>query len=96
MSDRRRIAVYYNVGWGGGRRWLYECVSRLSAYHDLDLFCVDRAPDAPHYPDVTEFAEQTFTLPFADLPQRRGLLKRLHRGPVAPAARAHPQRLLLS
>ena len=75
MSGRKRIAVYYNVGWGGGRRWLYECVSRLSAYHDLDLFSVDRAPDVPHYPDVTEFAAHAFTIPFADLPQRRGLLK---------------------
>jgi glycosyltransferase involved in cell wall biosynthesis len=75
VTDRRRIAVYYNVGWGGGRRWLYECVSRLSAYHDLDLFCVDRAPDVPPYPDVTEFAKRAFTVPFADLPQRRGLLK---------------------
>ncbi len=77
MSTRRRIAVYYNVGWGGGRRWLYECMSRLSAYHDLDLFSVDRAPDVPHYPDVTEFAEHAYAVPFADLPQRTGVLKPL-------------------
>jgi glycosyltransferase involved in cell wall biosynthesis len=77
MTDRRRIAVYYNVGWGGGRRWLYECVSRLSEYHDLDLYCVDRAPDEPHYPDATEFAEHAYTVPFSDLPKRSGLLKPL-------------------
>lgn len=77
MSERKRVAVYYNVGWGGGRRWLYECVSRLSAYHDLDSFSVDRAPELTHYPDVTEFAEHTTTIPFADLPPRRGLLKPL-------------------
>jgi len=74
---RRRIAVYYNVGWGGGRRWLYECVARLSSYHDLDLYCIDRAPDEPHYPDVTEFAEHAHTVPFADLPRRSGILKPL-------------------
>lgn len=77
MTARRRIALYYNVGWGGGRRWLYECASRLSQYHDLDLFCIDREPDVPHYPDVTEFAEHAYRVPFADLPQRRGVLKPL-------------------
>ena len=77
MSTRRRIAVYYNVGWGGGRRWLYECVSRLSSYHDLDLFCVDREAGVPHYPDVTEFGEHSYAERFDDLPAFRGALKPL-------------------
>lgn len=73
--NRKRIAVYYNVGWGGGRRWLYECVSRLSAYHDVDLYSIDREPDAAHYPDVSEFAEHAHTIAFRDLPRKRGPLK---------------------
>jgi glycosyltransferase involved in cell wall biosynthesis len=77
MSARRRIAVYYNVGWGGGRRWLYECVSRLSRYHDLDLYCIDREAGVPHYPDVTEFGEHAYTEPFQDMPSFRGGLKPL-------------------
>jgi glycosyltransferase involved in cell wall biosynthesis len=70
--------MYYNVGWGGGRRWLYECVSRLSAYHDIDLFCIDREPEAPHYPDVGEFAEHSLAMPFRDLPRLPGPLKALN------------------
>ena len=42
MTKRLRIGMYYNVGWGGGRRWLYECVSRLREYHDIDLFSIDK------------------------------------------------------
>jgi glycosyltransferase involved in cell wall biosynthesis len=73
---RRRIAFYYNVGWGGGRRWLYECASRLNEYHDLSLYCIDRQPGTPHYPDVSDFA-QVHAVPFADLPRQSGLLKPL-------------------
>jgi len=65
------------VGWGGGRRWLYECVSRLSRYHDLDLFCIDREPDAPHYPDETEFGAHSYTERFRDVPIFHGALKPL-------------------
>jgi glycosyltransferase involved in cell wall biosynthesis len=75
VSKRLRIAIYYNVGWGGGRRWLYECVSRLSAYHDVDLFSIDREPEQPHYPDVGEFAEHSVDMPFKDLPRLPGALK---------------------
>jgi glycosyltransferase involved in cell wall biosynthesis len=70
--------VYYNVGWGGGRRWLYECVSRLSRYHDLDLYCIDKEADVPHYPDATEFAEHSYAMPFRDLPRFKGALKPLN------------------
>lgn len=78
MNKRLRIAVYYNVGWGGGRRWLYECVSRLRQYHDIDLFCIDKDADIPHYPDVSEFAEHSQSMPFSDLPRFRGALKALN------------------
>ncbi len=77
MSGRRRIAAYYNVGWGGGRRWLYECVARLSRYHDLDLYCIDREAGVPHYPDVTAFGEHSYTEPFQDMPAFRGVVKPL-------------------
>lgn len=77
MSDRKRIAVYYNVGWGGGRRWLYECVSRLSAYHDLDLYCIDRESVGRQYPDVTEFAQHARIVPFRDLPRLPGAAAKL-------------------
>ena len=78
MNKRLRIAVYYNVGWGGGRRWLYECVSRLSQYHDVDLFCIDKEASVPHYPDASEFAEHSHAMPFDDLPRFRGALKALN------------------
>jgi glycosyltransferase involved in cell wall biosynthesis len=77
VTDRRRIAVYYNVAWGGGRRWLYECVSRLSAYHDLDLYCIDREPGVPHFPDVTEFGSHVFAQPFNEVPIFHGAFKPL-------------------
>lgn len=70
MIARRRIAVYYNAGWGGGRRWLYDVASRLSRYHDLDLYCLDRKSIGPQYPDVREFSrEGAVTIPFRDLPR---------------------------
>lgn len=70
MIERRRIAVYYNVGWGGGRRWLYDCVSRLTRYHDLDLYCLDRDSIGRQYPDVREFSRhETVSVPFHDLPR---------------------------
>ncbi|TAK62978.1 MAG: hypothetical protein EPO22_06980, partial [Dehalococcoidia bacterium] len=70
MIARRRIAVYYNVGWGGGRRWLYDVVSRLAQYHDLDLYCLDRESIGTQYPDVREFSrEGSVTVPFKDLPR---------------------------
>ena len=78
MSDRLRIAVYYNAGWGGGRRWLYECMSRLSRYHDLDLFSIDSTGGAPHYPDVSEFAEHSRAVPFRTLQRTEGRLKLLN------------------
>jgi len=78
VSGRLRIAVYYNVGWGGGRRWLYECVSRLSAFHDIDLWCIDRDSLGPQYPDVREFALRSRAVAFRDLPRLRGPLKPLN------------------
>jgi glycosyltransferase involved in cell wall biosynthesis len=67
LTERRRIAVYYNVGWGGGRRWLYECVSRLGQYHDLDLYCIDRDSIGVQYPDVSGLGHETRMTTFADL-----------------------------
>jgi glycosyltransferase involved in cell wall biosynthesis len=70
VIERRRIAVYYNVGWGGGRRWLYDTVSRLSRYHDMDLYCLDRDSIGRQYPDVREFSQhESVAVPFRDLPR---------------------------
>jgi glycosyltransferase involved in cell wall biosynthesis len=77
VTTRRRIAFYYNVGWGGGRRWLYECASRLSDYHDLSFYCIDRQPDTPHYPDIRDFAAELHAVPFSEVPRHTGLLKPL-------------------
>jgi glycosyltransferase involved in cell wall biosynthesis len=79
MTRRLRIAVYYNVGWGGGRRWLYEVVARLSHRHDLDLYCIDQLSIGVQYPDVTEFAQKAQIEEFHDLPRLPGrLLKPLN------------------
>ena len=43
--------MYYNVGFGGGRRWLYEVSSRLAAYHDLDFYCIHRSSLGTQFPD---------------------------------------------
>lgn len=70
MIRRRRIAVYFNVGWGGGRRWLYEVLSGLRRYHDLDLYCLDRTSIGVQYPDVREFSQnELVAIPFHDLPR---------------------------
>jgi glycosyltransferase involved in cell wall biosynthesis len=69
LSDRLRIAVYYNVGWGGGRRWLYECVSRLAKVHDVDLYSIDRNSIGVQHPDVNELGQHAEILPFHDLPR---------------------------
>jgi glycosyltransferase involved in cell wall biosynthesis len=79
MTRRLRIAVYYNVGWGGGRRWLYEVVARLSDRHDLDLYCIDQLSIGIQYPDVAEFAQKAHVQEFHDLPRLPGnLLKPLN------------------
>jgi len=64
-----RIAVYYNVGWGGGRRWLYECVSRLANVHDIDLYSIDRNSIGVQHPDVNELGQHAEVIPFDDLPR---------------------------
>jgi len=61
--------VYYNVGWGGGRRWLYECVSRLANHHDIDLYSIDRNSIGVQHPDVNELGQHAEIVPFDDLPR---------------------------
>lgn len=85
MTRRLRIAVYYNAGWGGGRRWLYEVVSRLTTYHDLDLYSVDQLSIGVQHPDVTAFAQQANIVPFRDLPRLRGTLLKPINLPLALA-----------
>lgn len=69
--------MYYNVGWGGGRRWLYECVSRLAEYHDIELFCIDRDSIGPQYPDVGELGLPLYAVPIRDIRRPRGVVGRL-------------------
>ncbi|MEX0749364.1 MAG: glycosyltransferase family 4 protein [Dehalococcoidia bacterium] len=78
MSDRLRIAVYYNVGWGGGRRWLYECVSRLAKLHDVDLYSIDRNSIGVQHPDVNELGQHAEIVTFSDLPRFPGVLRPLN------------------
>lgn len=72
MSGRKRIAMYYNVGFGGGRRWLYEVVTRLDRYHDIDLFCISRSSSGAQYPDGTDLAQRTDVRTLRDLPRVPG------------------------
>ena len=78
MSDRLRIAVYYNVGWGGGRRWLYECISRLASRHDIDLYSIDRNSIGVQHPDVNELGQHAEIVQFDDLPRFGGPLRALN------------------
>jgi glycosyltransferase involved in cell wall biosynthesis len=73
-----RIAVYYNVGWGGGRRWLYECVSRLAKRHDVDLYSIDRNSIGVQHPDVNELGQRAEIVAFNDLPRLPGILRPLN------------------
>ena len=58
-TARKRVAMYYNVGFGGGRRWLYEVTSRLGQYHDLDFYCINRTPAGAQFPDGTDIAQRS-------------------------------------
>ena len=74
---RRRIAMYYNVGFGGGRRWLYEVTSRLERYVDLDFYCINRASSGPQFPDGTQVAQRTTVRNMRDLPRVPGRIGRV-------------------
>ena len=78
MTERLRIAVYYNVGWGGGRRWLYECISRLANHHDIDLYSIDRNSIGVQHPDVNELGQHAEIVQFDDLPRFGGALRPLN------------------
>lgn len=73
-----RIAVYYNVGWGGGRRWLYECISRLAERHDIDLYSIDRNSIGVQHPDVNELGQHAEIVPFNDVMRLPGALRPLN------------------
>lgn len=74
MTERLRVAVYYNAGFGGGRRWLYEVSSRLSAYHDVDFYCINRPSLGSQFPDGTDIAARSTFRTLRDLPRVPGKL----------------------
>ncbi len=71
-APRKRIAMYYNVGFGGGRRWLYEVTSRLGQYHDLDFYCINRTSAGVQFPDGTDIAQRSTIRSIRDLPRMPG------------------------
>lgn len=71
-APRKRIAMCYNVGFGGGRRWLYEVTSRLDRYVDLDFFCINRTPSPAQFPDGTDIARRSTIRTVRDLPRVPG------------------------
>lgn len=85
MSGRKRIAIYYNVGFGGGRRWLFEVVTRLDRYHDIDLFCINRSSTGAQYPDGTDLAQRTDVRTLRDLPRIPGKAGRVLNLPASYA-----------
>ena len=76
-APRRRVAMYYNVGFGGGRRWLYEVTSRLGQYHDLDFYCINRTPSPAQFPDGTDIAQRSTVRTVRDLPRIPGKIGRV-------------------
>jgi glycosyltransferase involved in cell wall biosynthesis len=72
MNARMRIAIYYNVGFGGGRRWLYSAATRLGRYHDVDLYCINRPSLGAQFPDGTDLAEHTRVWNLDDMPRVPG------------------------
>ena len=64
--------MYYNVGFGGGRRWLYEVTSRLGQYHDLDFYCINRTSAGVQFPDGTDIAQRSTIRSIDDLPRIPG------------------------
>lgn len=85
MSGRKRIAIYYNTGFGGGRRWLYEVVTRLDRYHDIDLYCINRSSTGAQYPDGTDLAQRTDVRTMRDLPRIPGKAGRVLNLPASYA-----------
>ena len=76
-----KIAVYHNLPSGGGKRWLYDCLSGLSKRHTIDVYAPSNVID-PQFADVTPLASRTHEVPFRALPR-------------LPFWRAHsPQRLI--
>jgi glycosyltransferase involved in cell wall biosynthesis len=71
-APRRRIAMCYNAGFGGGRRWLYEVTSRLDRYVDIDFYCINRTPSPVQFPDGTDIARRSTIRAVRDLPRIPG------------------------
>jgi glycosyltransferase involved in cell wall biosynthesis len=76
-APRLRIAMCYNAGFGGGRRWLYEVTSRLETYHDLDFYCINRMPSPAQFPDGTDLARRSTIRTVRDLPRIPGAAGRV-------------------
>jgi glycosyltransferase involved in cell wall biosynthesis len=74
---RKRIAMYYNMGFGGGRRWLYEITSRLDKYHDVDFYCINRASLGKQFPDGTDVAQRSTIRDISDIPKFSGKLAKV-------------------
>lgn len=83
MSARCRIAIYYNVGFGGGRRWLYGVATRLDRYHDVDFYCINRTSLGTQFPDGTDLAERTKIWPINDLPRVSGKIGKVLNQPAS-------------
>ena len=81
--SRKRIAMYYNVGFGGGRRWLYEVTSRLEQYHDLDYYCINRASLGVQFPDGADISRRTRIYTVQDLPRVGGRFAKLLNVPAS-------------
>jgi glycosyltransferase involved in cell wall biosynthesis len=71
-----KIALYHNLSSGGGKRALYEMVSRLAARHRIELFTVSTANES--FCDVRPFVSHTETVPFKPVPELRSPLGRLN------------------
>jgi glycosyltransferase involved in cell wall biosynthesis len=68
MARRLKIAVYHNLPSGGGKRWLHECLRRLSRKHTIDVYTLSDVLDS-QFADVTPLVRETYSVPFRELPK---------------------------
>jgi glycosyltransferase involved in cell wall biosynthesis len=71
-----RIALYHNLPSGGGKRALWEQVSRLAANHTIDLFAPSTADDT--FCSIRPFLSRSEIVPLSHLPEWRSPLGRVN------------------
>lgn len=71
-----RLAIYHNLPSGGGKRALFEQVTRLSTHHDVDVFALNGSEHV--FGDIRPYTRMHTLIDFRPLPNFRSPLGRLN------------------